>query len=102
MSHENRPMDPYLDKFQRDKRARMKYLFNELKEGKKVTTEEFLGSIAVHHGIRRTTGEEYLRDWMDSGYITIDNNKIRLVRKPESPIEPVPTQENKEETRKPT
>ncbi len=29
MPNENRPMDPYLDKFQKDKRARMRYLFNE-------------------------------------------------------------------------
>jgi hypothetical protein len=83
LTDENRPLDPHLDKFQKDKRARMKYLFNEIESRKEITTDEFLGSIAVNHGIRRATGEEYLQDWMDAGYITIQKNMIKLVKKPE-------------------
>jgi hypothetical protein len=91
-------MEPYLDKFQQEKRARMRYLFEDIKERNEVSTEEFLDSIAVAHGIRRATGEEYLRDWMDAGYITIANNIIKLVKLPRSSSVPISAQENQEQT----
>ena len=47
MPEENRPMDPNLDKFQIDKRARMKYLLKEIEDRNSVPVKEFLGSIAV-------------------------------------------------------
>jgi len=96
---ENRPMDPNLDKFQIDKRARMKYLLKEIEDRNSVPVKEFLGSIAVSYGIRRATGEEYLHDWMDAGYIIIHNDIIKFLRRPQNPPVPNATHESQEQTR---
>lgn len=54
----------------------MKILLLELRELGSIPLRQFLGSVAVAHGIRRATAWEYIRDWMDAGYITIQDNTI--------------------------
>lgn len=73
----------YLDRFQAMKLERMNSLLGEIEERGSVPVNEFLGSIAVSHGIRRPTGEEYLRDWIDAGCITVQKNMIYFVKKPQ-------------------
>lgn len=77
------PIHLHLDRFQLDKRARMKYLLEEIERSGEVPIPKFLSSIAVQYGIRRATGLEYLRDWIDGDYISIKNNIIRFLKKPE-------------------
>jgi hypothetical protein len=62
------------------KRGRMKALLEELRKKKEMSVTEFLSYIAVKYGIRRTTGQEYLRDWLDGGYITIERDIVRFVK----------------------
>ena len=74
---------PHLDRFQIMKRGRMMYLLEELEKMGEVPVPEFLSYIAVKYGIRRTTGLEYLEDWSDGGYISLEKGIIRLLKKPE-------------------
>jgi hypothetical protein len=76
-------MRPHLDKFQILKQGRMNLLLEEIEARGSVPVNEFLGSIASAHGIRRPTGEEYLRDWIDAGCITVQRNIIYYVKKPQ-------------------
>lgn len=73
----------HLDRFQIDKRERMKYLLEELETTKEIPVPKFLSMIQVRYGIRSTTGEEYLDAWIHGGYITIQNDMIKFVKKPE-------------------
>jgi len=75
-------MYPHLDRFQIMKRERMRLLLEEIKEAGTIPVKKFLGSIAVHYGIRRATSWEYIRDYVDAGLITVENNVIKYV--PES------------------
>jgi hypothetical protein len=72
-----------LDIFQRKKQNRMRALLEEIEKLGQISLTEFLSYIAVRYGIRRTTGFEYLDDWVDGGYITIQDNIIKFVKKPE-------------------
>ena len=74
---------PHLDRFQIMKKGRMMYLLEELEKMGEVPVPEFLSYIAVKYGIRRTTGLEYLEDWSDGGYISLEKGIIRLLKKPE-------------------
>jgi hypothetical protein len=62
------------------KRGRMSALLEEIQNKKEMSVTEFLSYIAVKYGIRRATGQEYLRDWLDGGYITIERDVIRFVK----------------------
>jgi len=72
-----------LDRFQKMKQIRMRVLLEEIEKIKEISVAEFLSYIAVRYGIRRATGYEYLNDWVDGGYITIQDNVIKFVKKPE-------------------
>ncbi len=72
-----------LDRFQKMKLRRMRILLREIETRGEVDVNQFLGSIASNHGIRRNTGEEYLRDWIDAGNITVQKNIIHFVKKQE-------------------
>jgi len=61
----------------------MRSLLEDLKKRKKISATEFLSYIAVNYGIRRSTGQEYLRDWIDGGYITIKKGIIFFLKKNE-------------------
>jgi hypothetical protein len=80
---EHKPINLHLDRFQDDKRHRMKYLLEEIEEKKEMHISSFLSHAAVNYGIRRATSLEYLEDWTDGGYIVIDKNIIRFVKKPD-------------------
>jgi hypothetical protein len=84
MSEDNKSRSIYLglDRFQRMKLKRMSFLLGELEARGEMNVNEFLGSIAVNYGIRETTGKEYLEDFVKGGYITIQENTIKLVKKP--------------------
>ena len=77
------PIYSNLDRFQRMKQNRMRALLEELAEIGEIPVTEFLSYVAVRYGIRRTTVFEYLDDWLDGGYITIQDNIIKFVKKPE-------------------
>jgi hypothetical protein len=74
---------PNLDRFQRMKQSRMRALLEEIQKTGMIPINEFLSYIAVKYGIRRATGYEYLDDWADGGYITVQNGIIKFVKKPE-------------------
>lgn len=76
------PIFNNLDLWQIKKRGRMAFLLDEIETAKEIEVPKFLGSIAVNHGIREATGREYLRDWINSGCISIENNVIKFLRKP--------------------
>ena len=76
------PIFDSLDKWEHMKQGRMAYLLNEIEAAKEIEVSKFLGSIAVCHGIREATGREYLRDWINYGCITVENNVIKFLRKP--------------------
>jgi hypothetical protein len=61
----------------------MRALLEELQQFGEISVTEFLSYIAVRYGIRRATGFEYLDDWLDGGYITIQDNIIKFIKKPE-------------------
>jgi hypothetical protein len=71
-----------LDTFQKKKQNRMRALLEELAEIREMPVAKFLSYVAVRYGIRRTTTFEYLDDWHDGGYITIQDNIIKFVKKP--------------------
>jgi hypothetical protein len=75
-------MYPQLDIFQQKKFERMKILLEEIEQRKKVSVKEFLSSIAVSYGIRRKTGLEYISDWVDGEYISVQNGVITFLKKP--------------------
>ena len=72
-------MYPHLDRFQIMKLERMRVLLEEIKEAGTIPVTKFLGSIAVQYGIRRATAWEYIRDYVDAGHITVENNVIKYV-----------------------
>lgn len=59
----------------------MTVLLSEIEEAGSMPVKQFLGSIAVEHGIRRTTAWEYIHDWTDAGYISVRNNIITYQKK---------------------
>jgi hypothetical protein len=61
----------------------MRALLEEIEKLGQISVTEFLSYIAVRYGVRRKTGVEYLDDWVDGGYITIQDNIIKFVKKPE-------------------
>lgn len=65
------------------KRKRMRILLREIEKLEEISMPKFLSYIANKYGIRRATGYEYLEDWCDSGYISIDENIIKFVKMPE-------------------
>ncbi len=77
------PILPHLDKFQQMKQGRMKCLLQEIETLKEIHISKFLSYIAVRYGIRRDTGLEYIKDWCDGGYISVHNDIIKFIRKPE-------------------
>ena len=72
-----------LDRFQLMKKERMQYLLEELEEKKEVKLSEFLSSIAIQYGIRKATGLEYIQAWVDGGYVSVQGDVIRFLKKPE-------------------
>jgi len=62
------------------KRGRVRALLKELEGVKEINVSKWLGDIAVKYGIRRATALEYLREWEDGGYITIDNGTVKFVK----------------------
>jgi len=71
----------HLDKWERMKRGRMSSLLDEIEAAKEIEVNKFLGSIAVAHGIREATGREYIRDWVNAGCISVENNVIKFTKK---------------------
>jgi hypothetical protein len=61
----------------------MRALLEEIQKFGEISVTEFLSYIAVRYGIRRATGFEYLDDWLDGGYIAIQDNIIKFIKKPE-------------------
>jgi len=59
----------------------MACLLDKIEDDKEVEIPKFLGSIAVKYGIREATGREYIRDWLNAGCITIENNVIKFLKK---------------------
>jgi hypothetical protein len=76
-------MYPNLDRFQVMKKGRMKFLLEEIEKKETIPLMEFLSYIAINYGIRRETGWEYIRDWIDGGCISVDNHIIKFIKKPE-------------------
>lgn len=76
-------MYPHLDRFQIMKKERMKNLLLELEEAKAIPVRRFLSMVAVNYGIRRTTALEYIRDWEDGGYISVEKNVIKFIKRPD-------------------
>jgi hypothetical protein len=62
------------------KKGRLRALLQELEGIEEIRVNKWLSYIAVKYGIRRFTGLEYLREWEDGGYITIEDGVIRFVR----------------------
>jgi hypothetical protein len=69
-----------LDKFQKMKRDRIAYIISELvKRNGEADINEFMGSIATNHGIRRTTQQSTLEDLKYAGAIDVmEGSKIVL------------------------
>lgn len=82
-NNRSRSIHLHLDRFQIMKQGRMNYLLEDIKIKGTAKVDEFLGSIAVNYGIRETTGREYLDDWTKAGYINIQKDTIKFVKKPE-------------------
>ena len=72
-----------LDIFQVKKRKRMMILLAEIEQMKRIPLKEFFSHVAVQYGIRRDTAVEYVEDWIDGGYISVENNVIHFIKKPE-------------------
>jgi hypothetical protein len=72
---------PHIDKWEHMKRGRMAYLLDQIEAAKEIEVSKFLGSVAVKYGIREATGREYIRDWVNAGCISVENDKIKFVRK---------------------
>jgi hypothetical protein len=70
-----------IDKWQRMKYGRMDFLLHEIETAKEIEVTKFLGRIAVKYGIREATGREYIRDWVNAGCISVENNKIKFLTK---------------------
>jgi len=72
-------VEQYLDRFQKMRKERVAFMIKELvKRGGKAEMNEFMGSIATNHGIRRTTQQEYLEDLKYAGAIDVMGNSIIL------------------------
>jgi hypothetical protein len=74
-------MFPHLDKWEHMKRGRMAFLLEEIETAEEIEVSKFLGSIAVRYGIREATGREYIRDWINAGCISVENNVIKFLKK---------------------
>jgi hypothetical protein len=74
---------PHLDRFQHMKYGRMKFLLEELEQAKDVKMDEWLGNIAVLYGIARETGLKYIRDWVAGGFVVVNGDVIKFIKKPE-------------------
>lgn len=61
----------------------MRILLDEIEKEGSVPIARFLSYVAVRYGIRRATAMEYLEDWSDGGYISLNNGIIKFVKKPE-------------------
>jgi len=61
----------------------MKCLLEEIETMGEILVSKFLSYIAIRYGIRRDTGLEYIRDWCDGGYISIHNDIIKFMKKPD-------------------
>ena len=72
-----------LDRFQKLKLKRMRWLLQEIQNSGEIPLSKFFSYVAVRYGLRRATAEEYLEEWSDGGYISINNNIIKFVKKPE-------------------
>ena len=70
-----------LDKWERMKLGRMKFLLDEIEAKKEIDAQSFLGYIAVKYGIREATGREYIRDWVNAGCIVVEDDVIKFVKK---------------------
>lgn len=70
-----------LDKWELMKQGRMAFLLDEIEAAKEMEVPRFLGYIAVKYGIREATGSEYLRDWVNAGCISVENNTIKFLKK---------------------
>jgi len=62
------------------KRGRVRALLKELEGIKEINVNKWLSVTAVKYGIRRATALEYLREWEDGGYITINDDIIKFVK----------------------
>lgn len=76
-------IDLVLDKFQIMKQRRMKYLLEKLEQKGQMKLREFLSSLAIHYGIRKSTGMEYIEAWVDGGYVSVEGDVIKFLKKPE-------------------
>jgi hypothetical protein len=63
-----------LDKWEKMKLGRMKFLLDEIEVKKEIDAQSFLGYIVVKYGIREATGREYIRDWVNAGCIVVEND----------------------------
>lgn len=72
----------HLDRFQQMKRDRMRCLLEELERVKAMKIKDFLSHISINYGIRRATGEEYIRDWVDAGCVIVEGDTLKFVTKP--------------------
>ena len=72
-----------LDRFQRMKMRRMRILLEEIQKAEEIPVPKFLSYVANRWVIRRTTTLEYLEDWCDGEYVSINNNVIKFLKKPE-------------------
>lgn len=76
-------IDSHLDKFQIDRRERIKWIGEILREKKEIGLKIFMASMSVELGIRRKTVKEYLDDLATIGKIEIKDGKIRWVENAE-------------------
>ena len=70
-----------LDKWEQMKKGRMAFLLEQIEAEKELEVPTFLGRTAVRYGIREATTREYLRDWINAGCISVENNVIKFVKK---------------------
>ena len=63
----------------------MQALLIQIEEAGTIPLNRFLSRVAIQYGIRRKTALEYINDWLDGGYISIENQVIHFISS--SPIE---------------
>lgn len=54
-----------------------------IQKAEEIPVPKFLSYASNRWGIRRTTTLEYLEDWCDGEYVSINNNVIKFLKKPE-------------------
>jgi hypothetical protein len=72
-----------LDRFQKLKLRRMRCLLQEIMKAGEMPVPKFISYVANRYGLRRATAEEYLDEWLDGGYVSIQDNIIKFIKKPE-------------------